>query len=161
MSATLRDAPMDHGTAAAPAAGEVLFRHRRRPPVLAFALVGAGFAALIGWSSQAPLAQVGCALAAAVLVVLGVLGRRRFWLEDQILARDAALVVRADGVSAEVPYARVARVIRRRSGIVLVRDDGARLVFDRNPHLRRMRPILAERLPDAQWDEEIAIACDT
>ena len=44
---------------------------------------------------------------------------------------------------------------------MLVRDDGARLAFDYNPHLRRMRPILDERAPAAQWDEEIPIACNT
>ena len=162
MSATLSEADASAVVEAGdPATPNVLFRHRRRPPVLAFGVVGAAFAVLIGASSHDALVLAGCLAAAVALAVLGVLGRQRLWLEDQILTTTAAIVVRRDGRSVEVPYDRIACLVRRRGGIVLVRDDGARLAFDYNPHLRRMRPILDERAPAAQWDEEIPIACNT
>ena len=146
---------------AAPAGTEVLFRHRRRPPVLAFGVVGAGFVVAIALSVQHPLGRAALLLAAAGLVAFGILGRRRWWLEDQLLTRTAAVIVRQDGVTAEIPYDRVDQIVRRRGGIDFVRDDGRRLVFARNPHLKRMRRVLAERLPEAQWVDDVDPACDT
>jgi ribosomal protein L24E len=139
----------------------VLFRHRRRPPVLAFAVVGAVFVGAIALSLRHPFAIAALLAAALGLVALGVAVRRRYWLEDQLLTRTAAVVVRQDGTTAEVPYARIDRIVRRSSGIAFVRDDGRRLLFDRNPHLKRMRAVLAERLPDAQWVDDVELACDT
>ena len=139
----------------------VAFRHRRRPPVLAFAVAAAVMLGVLALGVQNPIARAGLGLAAVVALALGWIGRERFWLEDQLVTDDAVAVVRHDGAEAAIPFDRIARIAWRGTGIAFVRDDGRELAFARNPHRKRLERILRERAPSAQWVDEVPIACDT
>jgi hypothetical protein len=144
-----------------PIEAEVEFRHRRRPPILHYgvmvsvALVAASVsAANLLWT---PLLIV----FAAAAFGLALLGRRRFWVEDQVITRDAVAIVRPDGVAGDIPLQRLVRAADRRTGIRFTRDDGALLDFSRNPHGKRVHGLLQQLAPHIAWVEEIDPACDT
>ena len=148
-------------TTSAPPREEVVFRHRRRPPVLAFGIVGAGFLGALAFGAQSPWARAGFLVLAALALALGILGRRRYWLEDQLVTATSVAVVRRDGTSAEIPFERIDRIALRGGGMAFVRDDGRELAFARNPHRKRLERLLGEIVPAAQWVDEVPIACDT
>ncbi|MGI9116996.1 MAG: hypothetical protein ACR2JV_05110, partial [Gaiellales bacterium] len=108
-----------------------------------------------------PLARAAFVVAALAAIALGVLLRDRLWLEDQLITATSVAVVRREGAFAEIPFDRVQAIALRGGGIAFIRDDGRELAFARNPHRRRMEPILQEAVPDAQWLDQVPIACDT
>jgi ribosomal protein L24E len=139
----------------------VAFRHRRRPPVLAFAIAAAVMLGVLSFGVQNPYARAALILAGLVALALGWLGRERLWVEDQLVTDEAVAVVRQDGSMGEIPFDRIARIAWRGTGLAFVRDDGRELAFARNPHRKRLERILRERAPSAQWVDEVPIACDT
>lgn len=145
----------------APPAEQVLFRHRRRPPALALGIAGAGILALLAFGVDNPVARAALLLAAAAVLGLGLLGRRRLWVEDQIVTATAVVVVRPDGSMGEIPVERIERIALRGGGVAFVRDDGRELPFARNPHRKRLEAIMRDVAPTAQWVDEVPIACDT
>lgn len=140
---------------------EVAYRHRRRPPVLALGIAAAVMLGVLALGVDNPYARAALGLGAIVALGLGWLGRERLWIEDQVVTAATVAVVRSDGSSAEIPFERIARIAWRGSAIAFVRDDGQELRFARNPHRRRLRRILDERVPSAGWVDEVPIACDT
>ena len=129
--------------------------------MLAFGIAGAVMLGVLALGVQNPYARVALGLAAVAALGLGLLGRDRFWLEDQLVTDDAVAVVRHDGAEAAIPFDRIARIAWRGTGIAFVRDDGRELAFSRNPHRKRLERILRERVPSAQWVDEVPLACDT
>lgn len=145
----------------APPQAQVLFRHRRRMPALHFGVVGAIFLVVGSFAASSLLLQAALVLAAIGVLGLGWLGRRRLWVEDQLLTPTSAVVVHADGATFEVPFDEVARVAARSNAVAFVRTDGAELRFNRNPHAKRIRRVLSQVAPDLAWVDEIDPACDT
>ena len=139
----------------------VAFRHRRRPPVLAFGIAGAVMLGVLALGVQNPYARIALGLAALAALAVAWIVRERLWLEDQIVTDDAVAVVRHDGAEAAIPFDRIDRIAWRGTGIAFVRDDGRELAFARNPHRKRLERILRERAPSAQWVDEVPLACDT
>ena len=129
--------------------------------MLAFAIAAAGMLAVLSLGVQHPIARAVLVIAAGAALVLGWLGRERYWVEDQLVTDGTVAVVRQDGSMAEIPFERIARITWRGTGFTFVRDDGGELAFARNPHRKRLERILRERVPAAQWVEDVPIACDT
>ena len=100
-------------------------------------------------------------LAAVALVALGWLGRERLWIEDQLITPTSAVIVHADGARFELDFDEMARVAERRNAIAFIREDGAELRFNRNPHVKRIKRVLAEAAPQLSWVNEVDPACDT
>lgn len=146
---------------AAPPQTAVRFRHRRRPPALHFGIIGGGFIAITAFAASSHWVQAGVVLLAAVVLGLGWLGRERLWIEDQLLTDSSAVIVHADGALFELAYADMVRAAERRNAIAFVRADGAELRFNRNPHVKRVKRILAEVAPEIDWVDEVDLACDT
>lgn len=148
-------------TTSAPPAEDVVFRHRRRPPVLAYGIAGAVMFAVLAVGVGDPLARGALGMAAAAALALGVLGWRRLWVEEQLITSTSVRVVRPDGSAGEIPLERIERIALRGGGIAFIRDDGRELPFARNPHRKRLQAILRESAPSATWVDEVPIACDT
>ena len=53
------------------------------------------------------------------------------------------------------------RAAERRNGIAFIRDDGAQLAFNRNPHVKKVRRAVAQAAPGLDWVDEVDPACDT
>ncbi|MGA0121651.1 MAG: hypothetical protein ACO3KD_01395 [Gaiellales bacterium] len=136
-------------------------RHRRGTPALTVGIVAAVALVLSGLSAaQGAWTVVLLALAPAA-VALGWLGRRRFWIEDQVIDDRRVAVVRRDGSGGEIPLDRVVRVEVAAGGVRFTRDDGAVLDFGRTPHGRRILALMAAIRPEAERVERIDPACDT
>jgi len=146
---------------AAPPQTMVLFRHRRRPPALHFGLIGAIFVGVSAFAMSSHVWQAVVVLAALALLALGWLGRERLWIEDQLITPTSAVIVHADGARYELAFDEMARVAERRNAIAFIRDDGAELRFNRNPHVKKIKRVLAEAAPQLSWVNEVDPACDT
>ena len=145
---------------AAPVRGEH-HRHRRGTPALTAGIVAAVALVLSGLgAAQGAWTLVLLALA-PVAVVLGWLGRRRLWIEDQVIDDARVAVVRRDGAGAEIPLERVVRVESGPGGVRFTRDDGAMLEFGRSPHGRRILALMERLRPEAERAERIDPACYT
>jgi hypothetical protein len=146
---------------AAPPQTTVLFRHRRRPPALHFGLIGAIFVGVSAFAMSSHLWQAVVVLAALALLALGWLGRERLWIEDQLITPTSAVIVHADGARYELEFDEMAHVAERRNAIAFIREDGAELRFNRNPHVKKIKRVLAEAAPQLSWVNEVDPACDT
>jgi hypothetical protein len=146
---------------AAPPQTTVLFRHRRRPPALHFGLIGGLFVGVCAFAAPSHLLQVAIVVAALALVGLGWLGRERLWIEDQLITPTSAVIVHADGAMFELAFDEMDRVAERRNAIAFIREDGAELRFNRNPHVKRVKRVLADAAPQLSWVDEVDPACDT
>jgi hypothetical protein len=144
-----------------PPHGAVLFRHRRRMPALHFGVVGGLFLLLAGLDASTPLWRIALGLGAVGVVALGVLGRQRLVVEDQLVTDEAVAVTRPDGTYVEIPFAQLTRAATKRNGVVFTRRDGAVLAFNRSPHAQRLRALLAAVAPSVEWVDEVDPACDT
>jgi hypothetical protein len=100
-------------------------------------------------------------LAALALIALGWLGRERLWIEDQLITPTSAVIVHPDGDTFSLDFNSMARVAERRNAIAFIRDDGAELQFNRNPHVKKIKRVLAEAAPGLSWVDEVDLACDT
>ena len=146
---------------AAPPQTTVLFRHRRRPPALHFGLVGALFFGVSAFAATSLLWQAVLVLAALGALGLGVLGRERMWIEDQIITSTEAVIEHPDGGRYALAFDDMLRAAERRNGIAFTRHDGAQLAFNRNPHVKKIRRAVAQAAPDLDWVDEVDPACDT
>ena len=144
----------------APTAVEHL-RHRRGTPALAAGIIVGVALALSGLSAAQGVWTVVLVALAPVAVLLGWLGRRRLWIEDQVIDAERVALIRRDGSGAEIPLGRVVRVESSATGVRFTRDDGAVLDFGRSPHGRRILALMAEIRPEAERAERIDPACDT
>lgn len=148
-------------TSAAPPRTAVLFRHRRRPPYLQFGLIGALFLIVSAFAADAVVWQALLVLGALAAAGIGIWGRSRIWVEDQLITDEGVAVVRPDGEHAEIPFDRLVSATRRGASITFLRDDGRKLGFVRNTRARRMRSLLAEVAPQVTWVDEVDLACNT
>lgn len=144
----------------APTAVEHL-RHRRGTPALTAGVVVAVALVLSGLSAAQGAWAVVLVALAPVAVLLGWLGRRRLWIEDQVIDAERVAVIRRDGSGAEIPLGRLVHVESSAAGVRFTRDDGAVLDFGRTPHGRRILALMAEIRPEAERAERIDPACDT
>jgi hypothetical protein len=136
-------------------------RHRRGTPALAAGVIVAVALVLSGLSAAQGVWSIVLVALAPAAVALGWLGRRRLWIEDQVIDADRVALIRRDGSGAEIPLERVARVEASATGVRFTRDDGAVLDFGRSPHGRRILALMAEIRPEAERAERIDPACDT
>lgn len=146
---------------AAPPQAVVLFRHRRRPPALHFGLIGAIFVGVSAFAISSLLLQAVAILGALALLALGLLGRERLWIEDQLITDTSAVIVHADGAMFELRFDEISRVAERRNAIAFIRPDGAELRFNRNPHVKKVKRVLQDVAPELTWVDEVDLACDT
>jgi hypothetical protein len=146
---------------AAPPHVKVLFRHRRRPPALHVGVIGAIFVGVSAFAMSSHVWQAVAVLAALALIALGWLGRERLWIEDQLITPTSAVIVHPDGDTFSLDFNSMARVAERRNAIAFIRDDGAELQFNRNPHVKKIKRVLAEAAPGLSWVDEVDLACDT
>jgi hypothetical protein len=130
-------------------------------PALHFGVVGGLFLLLACLDASTPLWRIVLALGAVAAVALGVLGRQRLVVEDQLVTDAAVAVTRPDGTYVEIPFAQLMRVATKRNGMVFTREDGAVLAFNRSPHAHRVRGLLAAAAPSVEWVDEVDPACDT
>lgn len=125
----------------------VLYRHRRHPPALTYGVV-AGVALLVSafvvptllWAIVLVLAAVGA-------VALGVAGRLRWWIEEQVVTDRGVVLTRPDGLVVEIPHDRLVSTTTKSHSIRFVRDDGALLIFARNSEGERVLRVLEEVAP--------------
>lgn len=146
---------------AAPPQTAVLFRHRRRPPTLHYGLIGGIFVGVSAFAITSHVWQAVVVIAALAMLALGWLGRERLWIEDQLITPTSAVIVHADGARYELGFDEMSRVAERRNGIAFIREDGAELRFNRNPHVKRVKRVLADAAPQLSWVDEVDPACDT
>ena len=125
----------------------VLYRHRRHPPALTYGVV-AGVALLVS-AFVVPLLlwAIVLALAAVGAVALGVAGRLRWWIEEQVVTDRGVVLTRPDGLVVEIPHDRLVSATTKSHSIRFVRDDGALLIFARNSEGERVLRVLEEVAP--------------
>lgn len=146
---------------AAPPETQVLFRHRRRPPAIHVGLIGGAFVGITAFAATSLVVQASLVLAAFAMLGLGLLGRQRLWIEDQILTGTEAVIVHPDGGRYALAFDDMLRVAERRNAIAFIRDDGAELRFNRNPHVKQIKRVLFDAAPRLAWVDEVDPACDT
>lgn len=136
-------------------------RHRRGTPALTAGIVVAVALVLSGLGAAQGVWTAVLLGLAPVAIGLGWLGRRRLWIEDQVIDDARVALVRRDGSGAEIPLERVVRVESGPGGVRFTRDDGAVLAFARSPHGRRILVLMERIRPAAERVERIDPACYT
>ena len=136
-------------------------RHRRGTPALTAGIVVAVALVLSGLGAAQGVWTAVLLGLAPVAIALGWLGRRRLWIEDQVIDEARVALVRRDGSGAEIPLERVVRVESGPGGVRFTRDDGAVLEFARSPHGRRILALMERVRPTAERVERIDPACYT
>lgn len=139
----------------------VVYRHRRHPPALTYGVVAA--VAMLVSAFEAPTLPWALllVLAAVGAVALGVAGRRRWWIEEQLVTDHGVVLMRPDGLVVEVPHDRLLSATTKSNSIRFVRDDGALLIFARNPGGERVLRALEEVAPAVARDRIIEPAACT
>lgn len=138
----------------------IVYRRRRRLPLLTFGLVTAVFVGAAAATAAMPWSVL-LGVLTILLVGAGMLAHRRVWTEDQIITEHAIRLVRPDGSGAEIPLARLKRATAKGACVRFVRDDGALLDFNGNPAARSVLRAVAAIAPTVEFSEQVDIACLT
>jgi len=139
----------------------VVFRRRRSAPFLTFGIVSA--IALTTAAAEAGARPGGAALLGLALLALaaGIVARRRWWTEDQLITETMIVLSRPDGSGAEVPLSRIVRATALRSTLRFERDDGAVLDFNGLASARRALAVVESLAPAVACSVRSDLACPT
>jgi hypothetical protein len=108
---------------------EVLYRHRRRQPTLALGIIGALILGLAAASAEEATLRTGFAIAAALVLIAGVLLHRIWWVEDQIVDAAGVTLEARNGSRQTLPANRISHIERDGRSLRFNRDDGGTLAF--------------------------------
>lgn len=134
-------------TTLAPNQPAVLYRYRRHPPALTYGVVAAVAFLISAFMVPTLLWAIVLVVAAVGAVALGVAGRRRWWIEEQVVTDHGVTLTRPDGLAVEIPHDRLVSATTKSHSIRFVRDDGALLIFARNSDGERVLRALEQAAP--------------
>jgi len=133
----------------------VLYRYRRHPPALTYGVVTAVALLVSAFVVPTLLWTIVLVVASGCAVVLGVAGRRSWWIEEQMVTVRGVSLTRPDGLVVEIPHDRLLSATTKSHSIRFIRDDGALLIFSRNPDGERVLRALEEAAPAVPRDRII------
>lgn len=139
----------------------VLYRHRRRMPLLALGVGAAIVLLLTAWNAPETGPAIAMVALAVVSATLGVVAHRRVWTEDHLITDAAVILERPDGSGASIPLTRLQSATAKGSSVRFVRDDGGILDFNATASPRRVLQILEDVAPWATRREAHDPACST
>ena len=107
----------------------VLYRYRRRQPMLALGIIGALIFGLAAAGAEDATARAGFAVIGVVVLIVGIVLHRVWWVEDQVVDSEGVALEGRDGSRLCFAADRITHIERDGKSLRFNRDDGTTLAF--------------------------------
>jgi hypothetical protein len=108
---------------------EVLYRYRRRQPTLTLGIIGALILGLAAAGAEETTLRTVFAVAGALILIVGILLRQLWWVEDQVVDAAGVTLEARNGSRHTLSANSITHIERDGKSLRFNQDDGTTLAF--------------------------------